>query len=220
MFDFNKEAKKERFNAHANLSSGAYNLLIGACLLYGFVVNALMVKFLSPALLGLNPLIFLIGYFVLCFAGIFMSRSKSPLVSFIGYNFVVVPIGALLAISLPEYNPELILSAIIVTGIVVAVMMLLATLFPNLFARMGTALFIALSVSNLAQFIALLLGYGGNAFNWIFVIIFSLYIGFDWYRAQQFPKTLDNAIDCVLDLYLDIINLFLRILEILSRRKD
>ncbi len=219
MFDF-KEAKAERYKAHENLSSGTYNLVIGACLLYGFAVNALMVKFLSPALLGLNPLILLIGYFVLCFAGIFMSRSRSPLVSFIGYNFVVVPIGALLAISLPAYDPELILTAIIVTGIVVAVMMLLATLFPNLFARMGTALFIALTVSLLAQFIAMLLGYGGNAFNWIFVVIFSLYIGFDWYRAQQFPKTLDNAIDCVLDLYLDIINLFLRILEILARRKD
>jgi FtsH-binding integral membrane protein len=99
-------------------------------------------------------------------------------------------------------------------------MMILASILPNLFSRMGTALFIALSVSLLANFIAMLLGYNGDAFNWIFVIIFSLYIGFDWYRAQQFPKTLDNAIDCVLDLYLDIINLFLRILEIISRRND
>ena len=215
-----KEAKAERFKSHENLSPNTYNLVIGACLLYGFAVNALMVKFLSPFFVGMNPIVFLIGYFVLCFAGIFMSRSTSPLVSFIGYNLVVVPIGALLAISLPSYEPELILSAIIVTGIVVAIMMLLATLLPNIFAKMGHVLFIALTVSLIAQFIAMLLGYGGNAFNWIFVIIFSLYIGFDWYRAQQFPKSLDNAIDCVLDLYLDIINLFLRILQILARRDD
>ena len=74
MIDF-KEAKQERFKSLENLSSNTYNLVIGACLLYGFVINALMVKFLSPMLLGMNPLIFLIGYFVLCFAGIFMSRS-------------------------------------------------------------------------------------------------------------------------------------------------
>ena len=215
-----KEAKSERFKSHENLSSSTYNLVIGACLLYGFVVNALMVKFLSPLFMGMNPIIFLVGYFVLCLVGIFMSRSKSPLLSFIGYNLVVVPIGALLAISLPGYDLSLILSAIIITGIVVAVMTLLATLLPNLFARMGSVLFIALSVSLIAQFIAMLLGYGGDAFNWIFVVIFSLYIGFDWYRAQQFPKSLDNAIDCVLDLYLDIINLFLRILQMLSRRED
>lgn len=215
-----KEAKAERFKSHENLSSNTYNLVIGACLLYGFIVNALMVKFLSPLFMGMNPLIFLIGYFVLCLAGIFMSRSKSPLMSFIGYNLVVVPIGALLSISLPGYDSNLILSAIIITGIVVAIMMILATLFPTIFAKLGHALFIALSVSLIAQFIAMLLGYSGNAFNWIFVVIFSLYIGFDWYRAQQFPKSLDNAIDCVLDLYLDIINLFLRILQLLSRRND
>lgn len=219
MFD-TKETKAERFKSHENLSSTAYNLVIGGCLLYGFVVNALMVKFLSPLFMDMNPIIFLIGYFVLCFVGIFMSRSKSPLMSFIGYNLVVVPIGALLAISLPNYDPSLILSAIIITGIVVAIMTVLATLLPNLFAKMGTALFIALSVSLIAQFIAMLLGYGGYAFNWIFVVIFSLYIGFDWFRAQQYPKSLDNAIDCVLDLYLDIINLFLRILQLLSRKRD
>ena len=85
---------------------------------------------------------------------------------------------------------------------------------------MGTALFIALGVSILAEIIAMLFSFDGGIFNWIFVVIFSLYIGYDWYRAQQFPKSLDNAIDCVIDLYLDIINLFLRILEIISRRND
>jgi len=215
-----KERKQERFKSHENLSERTYNLVIGACLLYGFVVNALMVKFLSPFFMEMNPLIFLIGYFVLCFAGIFMSRSTKPSISFLGYNLVVVPVGGVLAICLPAYSMTHIFSAIVITGIVVAVMMLLATLFPNLFSRMGTALFIALGVSLLAEIIAMLFSFDGGIFNWIFVVIFSLYIGYDWYRAQQFPKSLDNAIDCVLDLYLDIINLFLRILEIISRNKD
>lgn len=215
-----KERKQERFKSHENLSERTYNLVIGACLLYGFIVNALMVKYLSPFFLDLNPLVLIIGYFVLAIAGIFMSRSTKPAISFLGYNFVVVPVGALLAVCLPAYSMSHIFTAIVITGIVVAVMMLLATLFPNLFTRMGTALFIALSVSLLAEIIAMLFSFGGDLFNWIFVVIFSLYIGYDWYRAQQFPKSLDNAIDCVLDLYLDIINLFLRILEIISRNKD
>ena len=98
-----KERKQERFKSHENLSERTYNLVLGACLLYGFVVNALMVKFLSPFFMEMNPLIFLIGYFVLCFAGIFMSRSTKPSISFLGYNLVVVPIGALLAVCLPYY---------------------------------------------------------------------------------------------------------------------
>ncbi len=213
-----KERKQERFKSYENLTAKTYNLVIGACLLYGFIVNALMVKFLSPLFLGMNPIAFLIGYLVLCFAGIFISRSSSPALSFLGYNLVVIPIGAVLAICLPSYSMTHIFTAIVITGIVVAVMMILATAFPNLFSRMGTALFVSLAISFFAEIICLLFGFGGDLFNWVFVVIFSLYIGYDWYRAQQFPKSLDNAIDCVLDLYLDIINLFIRILDIISNR--
>ena len=215
-----QEMKKERFKTIDNLSGSMYNLVIGACLLYGFLVNAIIVATCSKIFMEMNMVIFLIGYFVLCILGIFMSRSNSPLVSFIGYNLVVVPIGAVLSVSLPYYAMSDILSAIVITGAVVAVMMLLATIFPNLFSRLGRVLFISLLVSILAQFIASLFAFSGGIFNWIFVVIFALYIGYDWYRAQMYPKTLDNAIDCVLDLYLDIINLFLRILQIISRNRD
>jgi FtsH-binding integral membrane protein len=43
-------------------------------------------------------------------------------------------------------------------------------------------------------------------------------MGFDWYRAQAYPKTVDNAIDSAVDLYLDIINLFIRLLEIFGKK--
>ena len=52
-----------------------------------------------------------------------------------------------------------------------------------------------------------------NIFSWLGAILFALYIGHDHWKAQQFPKTLDNAVDSALDLYLDIINLFLRVLS-------
>jgi FtsH-binding integral membrane protein len=48
--------------------------------------------------------------------------------------------------------------------------------------------------------------------------MFCLYIGYDVHRSQQFAKTLDNAVDCALDIYLDIANLFLRLLRLLSRK--
>ncbi|HCA63484.1 MAG TPA: hypothetical protein DEP73_05025, partial [Pseudomonas sp.] len=52
----------------------------------------------------------------------------------------------------------------------------------------------------------------------IVVLIFCGYVGVDWGRANQIPKTLDNAIDSAAALYMDIINLFLRILRILGRK--
>jgi len=48
--------------------------------------------------------------------------------------------------------------------------------------------------------------------------LFSLYIGYDMYRANHVAKTLDNAIDISIDLYLDIVNLFLFVLRILGKK--
>ena len=48
-------------------------------------------------------------------------------------------------------------------------------------------------------------------------IIFCGYIGYDWGRANNIPKTYDNAVDCAAALYMDIIIFFLRILRIMGR---
>ena len=63
-----------------------------------------------------------------------------------------------------------------------------------------------------------ILGIHHGVIDWIVVLIFCGYVGVDWGRANQIPKTLDNAIDSAAALYMDIINLFLRILRILGRK--
>lgn len=201
------------------MSERKYNLVIGGCLTYGFIMNAIMVMTCGELFSQANPLIFLIGYFACSILGIFLTVSDSPGISFLGYNLVVVPIGSVLSICLPLYNGAAILMAIIATGIAVLIMTSLATAFPTIFTGMGRTLFIALIVSILAELAAIFVfGYTGTIFDWIFVVIFSLYIGYDWCKAQAYPKTLDNAIDSACDLYIDIINLFIRLVEIFGSR--
>ena len=48
--------------------------------------------------------------------------------------------------------------------------------------------------------------------DWLVALLFCGYIGYDWAKAQEKRKTLDNAVDSAVDLYLDIINLFVRLL--------
>jgi len=214
------DRKLERLNSGLpdTLSANTYNLVIGGCLLYGFLLNALIVWLCGDFFQEMNYIVFLIGYFVLAFAGIIIStKSQNPLISFIGYNLVVVPIGAVLSVCLPGYAFKEILLAIIITGAVVGFMTVLASTKPELFSKMGLSLGIALIAGIVGELIAMLLGYAGNIFNWLFVIIFTLYIGYDWHKAQMYPKTLDNAVDSALDLYLDIINLFIRLLDIIKR---
>jgi FtsH-binding integral membrane protein len=98
-------------------------------------------------------------------------------------------------------------------------MMVLGTLFPAFFKRIAGALTIALLCVIVVELIAtFFLHKQYGIIDWIVVVIFCGYIGYDWGRANSIPPTIDNAIDSAASLYLDIINLFLRILRILGRR--
>lgn len=215
-----KERKEERFNSGLadTLSPGIYNLIIGGCIVYGFILNAIMVATCSEFALGLNPILFFVGYFVLCMAGIFLTVSTNPLVSFIGYNLVVVPIGLVLSVALEGEDSGQIMHAIIITGCIFVIMTCLATLYPQIFAKLGRVLFISLLVLIVTELVAMLIfHYTGTIFSWAGAAIFTLYIGYDWHVAQAAPKTLDNAIDAACELYLDLINLFLDILSLLDK---
>lgn len=217
----NKKRKEERLKSRIpdSLTPSTYNMIIGGCLAYGFIMNAIMVFVAGNFFRNINPIVFLIGYIVCMLGGAIMaSLSRNPIVSFIGYNLIVVPIGAVLSICLPDYNPQNIIAAVIVTALITGIMMILSVMFKRFFSRLGIVLCVSLIVGIILEFIAMLFGYGGDLFNWLFILIFSLYIGYDWYKAQSYPKTLDNAIDSALDLYLDIINIFLRLLEIFGKK--
>ena len=84
---------------------------------------------------------------------------------------------------------------------------------------LGRGLFIAFIVAFVAEIaMYFITGSVPPIFDWIFVVIFSGYIGYDWVRAQMVPKTVDNAIDCAAALYVDIAILFLRLVRIFGRR--
>lgn len=217
---FNSKKRKEaRMEVTDTIDARKYNMTIGGMLMYGFIMNVILVLVARSFIEAINPIAFLIGYFVLAIAGsIIVNVSRKPIFSFLGYNMICVPIGALLALCVPEYPIGSIIAAIIATALVTGAMMILSMVFPTFFSKLGIVLFISLLVGIIVEFIATLCGYGGDLFNWLFVIIFSLYIGYDWYKAQNYPKTIDNAIDSAVDLYLDIINLFIRLLEIFGKK--
>jgi len=214
-------SRSERESKGSRISPNMYNLIIGLTLCWGFLVNWWMVKSIPlSSIAGINPFVFFIGYMASCFLGVYLySSSDSPLVSFIGYNFVVVPFGLIINLIVAQYNPDLILSAVKVTGMVTFMMMLLGTLFPQFFRKIAGGLTVALIVVIIVEMIEVYIFKIHHGFlDWAVVFIFCGYIGFDWSRANQIPKTVDNAIDSAASLYMDIINLFIRILQIMGRR--
>lgn len=203
------------------ISGSIYNFVIGLTLIWGFAVNWLMVVNIPvESISSVNPIIFFIGYFASCFFGIYLfSKSDSPIVSFIGYNFVVVPFGLIINLVVSQYDPNIVVEAIRVTGMVTFVMMLLGSMYPAFFNKIAGGLTVALLCVIVVELIEIFIfNTHHGILDWIVAIIFCGYIGYDWARANAIPKTVDNAIDSAAALYMDIINLFLRILRILGRK--
>ncbi len=169
---------------------------------------------------SIHPWLFVGGYFASCLTGAWLFHSSDkPWVSFLGYNLVVVPFGLIVNLVVSRYDSALVYEAIRITALVTLGMMLLGTLFPRFFASIASALTIALLLVIVVELVEVfILGIHHGVIGWIVVLIFCGYVGVDWGRANQIPKTLDNAIDSAAALYMDIINLFLRILRILGRK--
>lgn len=208
------------------ISVTKYNLILGGVLLWGFLANALICFFTRNISLFDYVIPIVVGYAVLALVGVLMTRSHSAVVSFIGYNFVVIPLGFFISLFVSGFEPLLVATAFLETAAVTLTMMLLSLIFPRLFLSMGRALGITLLIVIVVELIASFVMIATGAFSenfyllidGIVVVIFSLYIGYDWAVAQRRHRTVDAAVDSACSLYLDIINLFIRLLAIMGRR--
>jgi FtsH-binding integral membrane protein len=168
---------------------------------------------------GINWFTLIVVGLIIPILGILIAtKSDNPIVSFIGYNMVVCPFGIILSPILNIYHIQIIQNAFFITAIDVVVMSVAAVIFPSFFSKLGPVLFISLIGLVIALIVQIFLPIHLGIIDWIGALIFSLYVGYDWWRANNIPKTIDNAVDIALDLYLDIINLFLFILELIGKK--
>lgn len=207
------------------LSESKYNLIIGASLTWGFGLNYLMMQLFGPAIVNLvygsGYLPFLIAYFVLVMIGNSMVRSFNPVKCFIGYNLIAVPVGMVAVAVTMFYDPTLVVRAVLCTAIITLSMMIVSMIVPHVFQRMAPALGFSLLAVILVELGASLFFRADiTILDWVVVGIMSLYIGYDWVRANSVQRTATNAIAAASALYLDIINIFLRLLRILARSRS
>ena len=136
--------------------------------------------------------------------------SRNPVVSCIGYNFFVIPLGLIISASLQLLAyagaTDIVVTAFGITAIVTIAMMVASTLFPQFFLSLGRTLFVTLVITVILERI-----------DYVVVLIFCGYIGYDWAKANACARTLDNAVDSAAELYVDIAVLFMRLLSILAR---
>ena len=205
------------------LSSKQYNVLIGVHLLFGLALTSFLcikLPYVFPQVYSVHPVVFSLGFFVTCLIGGWIATKGNYLLSIIGFAMNVLGFGALLSLSLMFYPAHLIFIAAVLTFVVVLTMTVAAVFMPNAFLSIGKAISIAILGLIVAEFVTYFMGiFYPNVFLVIGIFIFSLYVGYDWARGQQYPSTPSYACYTALQLYLDIINLFIRILRLMGRRR-
>ena len=219
------ESVWKRARGVSALSERAYLSAVSGFTVYGMVLASLVAYMTMDWRPGILSFLFL-GFGV-PIAGIFIAlRSDDWATSFIGYNMIVMGMGAISGPSVSYYNSGVIMTALLATSGVTVAMSLVGIMHPRLLLNWGGYLFGALLALVFVRFGQLFMaGFGVSATLWDWplidygaAVLFSLYIIYDWNRAMNIPRTLDNAVDSAVAIFLDVINLFWSFVRIFGGR--
>lgn len=207
------------------LSRRTYHFLTGAIVAASLLVIGLEYTYClnNPWIIESLNLAFVIACYVVPFAGIIImalaGREHLGLMV-VGYCMVTLTLGFLMAIVLTEYTAASIQRAILITAIIAISFATLGFAWPQLFRRILPICMIALSIMIIIELVMMFLGIPSGWNDWIVIVIFCGLIGYDFYQAATDEPTVDNAIWYACEIYLDLINISLRVLNITGRSRD
>lgn len=204
------------------LSPVAYNSIICGLVIAGFIINWMVVDLFGLRIAKNYGLGAALLTFLVCIGmTILIHSSRSWKISLVGYLVLSVMFSFSLSIILVHYTGYLIAKAFVVTAGVIALNTIVAMVLPNVVKSLGKFLFISLLCLFVVEIIAIFLFPNFlSILDCIAVGIFSLYYAYDLVKAQELEMTLDNAVDSAAEIYVDIINLFIRLLRLLGKSKD
>jgi FtsH-binding integral membrane protein len=204
----------------STMSEKTYYSSIAGLVGYGLLLTAFLAAYVAPPVP--STLFMILCGLVLPIVGIFVSQSDNIPLAFFGYNLIVAPMGLVLGPVANFYSPDIVFNTAVLTAMITGLMLFAGLTFPNIFKSLGGVLFYSLLALVIIRIIAIFvpaLNHFG-ILDYIAATIFSLYIGYDMYRASELGRTWNNIIGVAVSLYLDIINLFLSLLSILSADND
>lgn len=212
-------------NGYGDLTQSTYATAVCVFTSIG-IITAAVVGYLTMNLhMGIFTVLML-GLAVPIVGIIIAVSSDNWQMSFIGYMMVCLGLGAITGPTVAMFESTIVVNALLSTAGVTVVMSIAGIVYPKSLEHWGSYLFAALLALVFVRLGQLILISTGTAPGlWYLPIIeygaallFSLYIMYDWNRAMRLPYTLDNAVDCALAIFLDIINLFITLLRIYANK--
>lgn len=210
------------------LSPRMFNFIVSGLIFLGFCVMGLgtyytgSMAFARMMATGSGALGFIVGTLVGTVVGIVVmsagAKRQSSAISLVGYAVFAASFGLMSSTALIAYDLPTINTAFAATAAITAVFGVLGVTFPQFFKRVSGVLCGVLFALLVVEIVLAFAGVSQTITDYIVVVVFAGFIGYDTYRATQVEPTLPNAVMAATDLFLDIINVFIRILDIVGNR--
>ena len=207
------------------ISVRAYNLIMAGLILIGFTVmgaGSMWARTLSFQLMLANNFLLLgFGPLIASIVGIIMmsvaAGRQSTGLSLTGFAVFVAGFGITAGVGLASYGLPTINTAFFATAGITAVAGIAGLMFPVFFRRIGGILLSVLIGVVLVEIVLMFMGVSQTVTDWIVVAVFSGFIAYDFNRAASLEPTVPNAVLSASNLFVDIVNILLRLARIFSR---
>ena len=189
-------------------------------LMYGLAAAGVLDGLLAPGAGGIVTLVVAlvgtIGGILLMGSG---KKSQSVGVSLAGYLLFSLTFGLTIALALEHYTGQTISSAFGITACLAGIFLIAGVTFPDFFASIGHLLFLSLIALIAAEIVGTLVFHANQTvFDYIAILVFCGFIGYDSYQLAADDPTVPNAIWHACDIYVDIANVLIRVLDLLDNR--
>lgn len=206
------------------VSAHTFNAVFGLSTVFLMAVYAAFISMFLTAKLTTMEIILLC---VVAFGGCFVAAIDSIGAKLVGGIMVAGGLGAITGPFVNQYKVASVLDVALETVLLVLILGFIGWIVPKSLENWGplllTWLLALIVVQILAPITYVILGLPlkglTHTLDWVGIIIFSGFVVFDFNRAQRVPKTIENAIWCGTSVFLDVANLFIRILELTGQLK-
>jgi len=200
------------------ISASIFNAIMGLTTIVGlFVFGYVAELMLGAKITWWTGLALIAGAFV----GVYLSVGPNIGIKFVGLGLMAGCLGAISGPYIGQYEMGSVSNIAFVTAAITIALGAAGTFYPKSLENWGSALFVALIGLIVVQFFGGFLSVVGintgglhTLLDWAGVLIFSLYIIYDFNRAQFVPKTVEQGVSVGIAVFLDVVNLFLRLLSI------
>lgn len=146
-------------------------------------------------------------------------RKQSVPISVIGYVLFSLTFGFTVSLTLQRYDVGTISYAFAITACLSGIFLVAGLVFPNVFSKIGGVLAIGLIGLIVIELIAVMfLHVDQTIFDYIGIALFCGFLGYDSYAMSADDPTVPNAIFHASNIYLDIVNILIRVLDLLDHK--